>query len=116
MSTDIMVKSDAFHTMLAREQAGFRLTKDDVFGRFNDDYQRIDDGMLVARSEQVCPIWGDILPYKSVTVVVPELDVHDGKVREVEYWLMFVHGGDSISKRKSMPDGSVAIRSNYMAW
>lgn len=100
----------------AAEQAKLTVTKDDVFGRFDDNYQRIDAGMVVARGDQVCPVWGDKLPYKSVTVVVPELAVHNGQLSDVEYWLSFVHGGGNISRRKSMPDGTVAIRSNYMAW
>ena len=105
-----------FLEQIASEQADLRVTKDDVFGRFDENHQRLDDGMVVARSEMICSIFGDKVPYKSVTVVIPELMVHDGWIGDVEYWLVFVHGGDCISKRKSMPDGSVAIRSNYMCW
>jgi len=108
--------SAEFLSRVAAEQASLRVTKEDVFGKFDETHTRIDNGMIVARQDQVCPIWGDVLPYKSVTVVIPELGVHDGIIGDVEYWLTFVHGGDNISKRRSMPDGTVAIRSNYTAW
>jgi hypothetical protein len=96
-----------FLSRLDQEQAELRIIKDDVFGP---------NGMVVANSEEVCPIFGDKVPYKSVTVVVPELSVHDGLIGDVEYWLDFVQGDGSVSQRRSMPDGTVALRSDYMAW
>lgn len=116
MDVKVAAALEAYDAMLAQEQAGFRVTKDAVFGKFDENHERIDAGMVVARTGDICPIWGDEVRYKSVTVVVPELAVHDGQVREVEYWLTFVHGDGCISKRKSMPDGTVAIRSDYMCW
>lgn len=55
--------------------------------------------------------WGDTIPYKSVTVI------SDSKQEdEVSYWLEFVHGGDSISNRKELNDGRIALRSDYQCW
>lgn len=100
------------------------LTMDDVWGIIDEDkWERINNGMLVARGApndyvntfdnipQTCPIWNDRLPYKSVTVVcqIEQID-------EVEYWLEYVHGGGSISQYKELPNGKIAIRSNYMCW
>jgi hypothetical protein len=96
-----------FMARLEQEQELLRITKDDVFGP---------NGMVVANSGEVCPIFGDRVPYKSVTVVIPELSVHDGLIGDVEYWLDFVQGDGSVSQRRSMPDGTVALRSDYMAW
>ena len=70
----------------------------------------IDDGMVVAKSDDRCPIWNDILPYKSVTVVCKEEDFND-----VIFWLAYVHGGE-YSKTKKLPQNKIAIRSNYQAW
>jgi hypothetical protein len=101
-----------------------QLTKDDVWGKYDEiNHRRIDDGMLVARGygsyftgkphfNPICPIWGDELPYKSVTVVGPI-----EQEQEIRYWLEYVHGGGSVSKRKVVEDGKkVALRSDYMCW
>jgi len=107
------------------------LTKEDVWGKFSDDHSiLIDRGMIVAQgmpsdispSEKkkiqdkikvpdICPIWRDALPYKSVTVIC------DFKQRdEVESLLRYVHGGDCVSDTQVLPGGKYAIRSNYMCW
>jgi hypothetical protein len=59
----------------------------------------------------VCPIWGDKLPYKSITIVVDAADQDDA-----ESCCAYVHGGDCVEKTRVLPDGRVAIRSNYMCW
>jgi hypothetical protein len=69
------------------------------------------DGMIVAKSETICPIFKDKVPYKSVTVVCTREQEFD-----VCYWLEYVHGGNSIAKRKILPDNKVGIRSDYMCW
>lgn len=96
-----------------KRHAKMKLTKEDVWGTFSTVYpgKRDTPGMIVARSGDKCPIFKDKVPYKSVTVVC-ELDQSD----EVEYWLNYVHGGDSISKTKTLPKGKIAIRSDYMCW
>ena len=86
------------------------LMKDDVWGKFENN-KLIDNGMIVARSEEICPIFKDKLPYKSVTVVCAA-----EQESEVSYWLEYVHGGNSISKIKKIANGKIAIRSNYMCW
>lgn len=90
----------------------YSLTKEDVWGKF-DVYsgERISKGMIVARYNETCPIFNDIVPFKSVTVVGP-LDKQD----EMEYWLDYVNGGGSISNIKELDDNKVAIRSDYMCW
>lgn len=66
---------------------------------------------LVGYSEKVCPIWGDTIPYKSATFVCDEKDE-----ARVTYWIEYVHGGNSIVRRKLLPDGKVALRSDYQCW
>lgn len=106
-----------------------KLTKEDVWGTFNGAYKITHRGMIVAQGfssgskeeyakwkeavqvSDICPVWKDKLPYKSVTVICDEAQVGD-----VMYWLHYVHGGDCISNEKKLPDGKYAIRSNYMCW
>ena len=87
------------------------LTKESVWGTHDSNYKLIDKGMVIARSKDICPIWNDKVPYKSVTVICPKLLVED-----VRYWLEYVHGANSVSKIKNLADNKVAIRSNYMCW
>lgn len=94
--------------------AKMTVQKDDVFGVFClETYTRKSEGMMVARGggePTICPIFGDEIPYKSVTVVCdPE------QVEEVAYWLSYVHGGPYSGSAKQ-PDGKIAIRSDYQAW
>lgn len=90
----------------------FKITKEDVWGKFNSDYTiKLSSGMIVANYNEVCPIFGDIVPYKSVTVICDEDQLDD-----VSYWLEYVHGADSISDIKHIDGGKMAIRSNYMCW
>lgn len=98
-------QTEAYHKTL-------KIQKDDVWGKFNEQtYERESNGMIVARSDERCPIFKDKVPYKSVTVVCkPE------EYNEVCYWLGYVHGGDNIRKQKTLPDGRIAIRSDYMCW
>ena len=58
----------------------------------------------------VCPVWGDIVPWKSLTVIVPpELE------NAATYCLACMHGA-GYSRRKVLEDGRVAFRSDYAAW
>ena len=86
------------------------IQKEDVFGKWVD-HVRVHRGMVVSDSEERCPIFKDVVPYKSVTVVCPK-----EFSEEVAYWLEYVHGGDSISQVKDLPDGKIALRSDYMCW
>lgn len=100
------------------------LTKEDVWGsRATHNADIKSDGMIVAdsrlggfdedrlQSKGRCPIFGDHIPWKSVTVVGPADMEH-----EIEYWLSFVHGAESVSQVADLDDGRVAMRSDYMAW
>lgn len=109
-----------------------KITKDQVWGKYTDDLELLDRGMIVAQgyigdsfyphpgglehwkkkvqTTNVCPVWGDELPYKSVTVIC-EKEQED----EVKYWLSYVHGGEP-EMSKNLPDGKVAIRSYYKCW
>jgi hypothetical protein len=92
---------------------GFKLHKDDVWGAFCvDKMERVSTGLVVAMSEEPCPIFKDIVPYKSATVV---FDPKTHPEHEVEYWLSYVHGG-GYSKYGELKDGRIAIRSDYQAW
>lgn len=85
----------------------------DVFGKY-DGVDRIDDGMVVAFGEHdkkvKCPIFGDILPYKSVTVVC-----NKEQLKGVLEHLMNAHGGGHRYEHE-LHDGRIAIRSDYQAW
>ena len=89
-----------------------KLTQEDVWGEF-DIYKgkRISNGMVVARYKDICPIFNDEVPYKSVTVVCPK-----SQYDEVVYWLEYVHGGDCVSITKELDDLRIAIRSDYQCW
>lgn len=90
----------------------FKLEKDDVWGAW-DGTKKIKKGLIVAHTDQRCPIFGDAVPYKSVTIVFdPEKYPYD----EVTYWLSYVHGGGCIDKEIVLDDGKIAIRSDYQCW
>lgn len=110
-----------------------KLTKDDVWGKVDEDaFQLLTKGMIVARGlppvdqyfsledkerivkqtyPSICPVWGDELPYKSVTAICDA-----DQVEEVSYWLEYVHGGGSVSEIRDLPIGKVALRSDYQCW
>jgi hypothetical protein len=69
-----------------------------------------DEGFVVARSDDRCPVFGDVVPYKSVTVIVPM-----EREADAQFSLEYVHGGGSVSARKAMGD-MVALRSDYQCW
>lgn len=122
---------------MSREELINGISIEDVWGKCTDPMKdevlkRLTNGMLVARglpfeegSEEaketqnnsddiplpmVCPIWKDVLPYKSVTVVCDEKDLN-----ATIQWLSYVHGGE-YSRDKRLPDGKIAIRSDYQCW
>lgn len=86
------------------------LTQEDVWGKF-ENHTKVSDGMIVARSDDKCPYFGDVVPYKSVTVVCDMKDFN-----QVTYWLEYVHGGDCVTYTKELPKGKIAIRSDYQCW
>lgn len=46
------------------------LTKEDVWGKFDEEtHEKLSDGMIVSRTGEICEIFGDEVPYKSVTVI-----------------------------------------------
>jgi hypothetical protein len=75
-------------------------------------------GMIVARGQGrsdkpavICPIFGDVVPHKSVTAICAIAMEPD-----VTYWLEYVEGGNCISQRKVLPGGRVALRADYQCW
>ena len=91
-----------------------RLTKEDVFNtdRFivaDDRHGGYDEKNLQSRGR--CPIFGDFVDLKSVTVVCTKEEAW-----EVETQLTYQHGANSVSQYKELDDGRVAMRSDYMAW
>jgi hypothetical protein len=89
-----------------------KLTKEDVWGVFDPEtHKTISSGMVVAKSGEKCPVFEDILPYKSVTVICNE-DQRD----EVIHWLIYVHGGNCVSKTKALDGNRIAFRSDYKCW
>jgi len=72
---------------------------------------RIVQNSIPRDEDHVCPIWGDILGPKDVTVVC-----HEDEADEVEYWLEHVHGGGCVVDYRDLPDGMVAMRSEYQCW
>lgn len=94
------------------EEKPKKLTKDDIWGIFDPiKCERISKGMIVARHGEICPIFEDEVPYKSVTVVCPK-----NQYNEVVYWLEYVHGCDCVVMTKELDDLRVAIRSDYQCW
>ena len=91
------------------------LTLNDVWGVYDEDKsKKVSNGMVVAKSEDICPIFKDEVPFKSSTIVC-DLDLEE----EVEYWCDFVMGGGSISERKELKGknkGKVALRADYQCW
>lgn len=87
-----------------------KLTKDDVWGKLDADDKRITSGLIIAKSEDTCPIWGDQLKRKSVTAVCLKEFFED-----VAYWLEYVHGANSITQVRDL-GRSLAIRSDYKCW
>ena len=96
------------------------LTQEDVWGKVDFDFKRgthkrISKGMIVASLVEgypnKCPIWHDIIPKKSVTVVCSVIQEPD-----VEYWLDYVLGTNSVSRRKTLPKGKLALRADYKCW
>ena len=88
------------------------LTQEDVWGKYNElSSSKISNGMIVASYNDVCPIFGDKVPYKSVTVVCDENQMDD-----VVYWLEYVHGADCVAITKHIDGSKIAIRSDYQCW
>ncbi len=107
------------------------LTKDDVWGKYcMKTHKKLSAGMIVARGipykpnspegkdlikktglPAKCPIIGDVLGYKSVSVVCEAKDQ-----QAVEYWLEYVHGGGCVEGTAKLEDDKIMIRSNYMCW
>jgi hypothetical protein len=94
-------------------QSRMNLTMDDVFGVWTDfpEHKKTSDGMVVARYGDICPVLGDKVPFKSLTVICEK-----EQSGEVIYWLNYVHGGDSVSQIGELEDGRVFIRSDYQCW
>lgn len=89
-----------------------KIKKEDVWGEYDVvQLKKISNGMVVASSDETCPVFGDVIPYKSVTVICDENQFND-----VKYWLEYVHGADCIAKTKILENGKIAIRSNYQCW
>jgi len=85
-----------------------QLTLEDIFG--NDKLKT--KGMVVATRGERCPIFKDIVPYKSVTAVC-----NTSQEKEVTNLLDYVMGGRSISKRKEIKSvGIIILRSDYQCW
>ena len=77
---------------------------------FGSTHTQNEAGEWVPCAGVVCPVWGDVLPYRSTTVIV------DAKEEEAAaFCLACAHGG-GWSRRKVLKDGRVALRSDYQAW
>lgn len=116
--TRVMVNGKSFIMEEVEAPIGLRrssnkktLTKEDVWGKFNEKFEKISNGMIVARYNDKCPVFKDIIPYKSVTVVCKPEEEH-----EVIYWLGYVQGGDCVSKRAELKNGNIALRADYQCW
>lgn len=89
------------------------ITAEDVFGKFTTDFQILTEGMIVARHEDTCPIWKDVLGYKTYTFIC----LHSPEVlTQVENILIFVFGGGCVEKRKRIDGDKIAIRASYQCW
>lgn len=68
------------------------------------------DPYLAARTGQTCPVWGDEVPYKSITVIVP------AALAEAASYCIFCIMGAEPADEKVLDDGRVAFRGDYAAW
>lgn len=93
------------------------LTKEDVWGVYDVNTGKVAGGMIIARGmssyaeNSKDPIFGGILPYKSVVVKIDNVDLID----EVIYWLDYVLGPDCITNQM-IKDGVTYIRAEYQCW
>ena len=87
-----------------------RRWKADMSWVFKEPYRVAVGRSYPEQDNDVCPVWGDRVPWKSVTVVVPADEEGDAA-----YCLAMAHGGE-FSRRKVLADGRVALRSDYQAW
>ena len=87
------------------------ITQEDVWGKWLNPQTKVHNGMVAAKTGDKCPVWGDKVPYKSVTVICAS-DLRE----QVAYWLEFVHGSDCIANVCDLDNGRVAFRSDYQAW
>ena len=88
------------------------IIKEDVWGKWNNDFTaKLSNGMIVASSNKKCPIFKDVVPYKSVTAVCAE-----EQKSEVIYWLEYVLGANCVSLLRRLENGAIAIRANYQCW
>lgn len=70
--------------------------------------------MVVASSDQYCPHFGDRVPYKSVTVKIPEhIYLNAELLTDVLYWLEYVLGADCVSKSDNDENNNLFIRADY---
>ena len=93
------------------------LTKADVWGVFDENHVRLSDGMVIARSGETCPHFGDEVPYKSVTVKVPVAIYLDAELlTDVLYWLEFVQGAGTVTNTSNDEEGNLIIRAAYTCW
>jgi hypothetical protein len=102
----VSMNVNEYLSKMEEKQSKMKLKMEDVWG----NHETGSKGMVVARSEQKCPIFKDKVPYKSVTVVCNREDY-----TEVCYWLAHVHGGGA-SKTAESSNGKIAIRSDYQCW
>jgi len=87
------------------------LTKDDVWGKYDmESHKRLSEGMIIARTDDICPHFNDKLGYKDVTVRGPK-----SKASEISYWLEYVHGSDCVTK-VDQDETHIFIRSEYQCW
>lgn len=87
------------------------ITKDDVWGVYDESYNRIKEGMVIARTGQRCVVYDEILPFKSVVIKCKK-----DQYSAVAFWIEYVHGFECIQGTLENADGTVYIRSDYMCW
>lgn len=90
-----------------------QLTEEDVWGIYDiATHTRISKGLIVANYGDICPVFGDKVPCKAVTVV-GKMALED----EIVYWLEYVQGVGCVSKRKiDKKNGNIALRAEYQCW
>lgn len=74
-------------------------------------------GMVVAKSDEYCPFYGDRVPYKSVTVKLPQHVYLNAELfTDVLYWLEYVMGADCVSRSENDEHNNLFIRADYQCW
>ena len=83
----------------------------DVFGLIDNDRNRVNDGMIIARYNEKCPVWLDKLKWKSMTLEIPK-KVYKNHLDEI-LSLLSKAGYLDFDMETKLANGNYAVRVHY---